>query len=640
MPCNHRASLAQVVHGLAMEFNFHELKTLEKLPSPSGTALAIIEALQKEGTDLEDIALLVKADPALSGKIIGLANSAAFAMTRPVASVEDAISRVGVEAVRGFALALSLIDKYSSGFCEDFDYPGFWSRSVLMGAALSCLSKRLRIIAKGEAFTLGLLSNIGQLALVTAWPEHYGVCLNAVDIMQQKKLELEQFAINHQQLTVLMLTDWGLQTAFSDAVRLLDSGDLSSSDRGEKLAALIGLADHWSRYAEADASGRLRQLGELIHLCAPLGLIDESEAQVLGEEIIEQWECWRQLLNSPKERRRLAKANSNSENADRPIEQFSKQAVEIMLLAPSFDRYWSEVKAKLQQMHYQFSQTSLGSQALQEFIETRPEIVMVDGRSIAETMRFCQLLRSLDWGRDCCLMVISEQLSERFTEQMIQAGVDDVLHWPGDLSRFPLRIQAGQRMMRLNQKLKQDHEAMEQAVKDLALANRKLVHLAHTDVLTGLPNRRYAFKRLEKAWRSFMRNGQGFCVLMIDLDNFKTVNDTLGHDVGDEVLKHFANAINESVRSSDLACRLGGEEFIVMAFDSEVETAQVLARRICQRVEQKQPFGWKAAPLTASIGVACTAEDCRDWQQLLTMADQAMYYVKSNGKNGVHLANC
>jgi diguanylate cyclase (GGDEF)-like protein len=167
-----------------------------------------------------------------------------------------------------------------------------------------------------------------------------------------------------------------------------------------------------------------------------------------------------------------------------------------------------------------------------------------------------------------------------------------------------------------------------------------LQHLAHTDLLTALPNRRYALSRLEQERIASQRFNRPLSVLMLDLDYFKTINDTLGHDVGDQVLSHVAQVIRESIRANDVACRLGGEEFIVIAPNTDIPAALLLAERICKAIQARQ-LKSVALPrtVTVSIGVSSSTNCKTDWRDLVKMADQAVYKVKEKGRNGVQLAS-
>ncbi|MDO9142507.1 MAG: HDOD domain-containing protein, partial [Methylobacter sp.] len=150
---------------MTSEFNLNELKAADRLPSPSGVALAIMRLVQESDATLQQLVQLVKADPALSGRILRFANSAAFGARRPIADVQTAVMMMGMQAVRNFALSLSLMNNSNQVLCPGFDYPAYWSRSLAVSVSIAAITARELTVVPEESFTLGLLSDIGSLAL-------------------------------------------------------------------------------------------------------------------------------------------------------------------------------------------------------------------------------------------------------------------------------------------------------------------------------------------------------------------------------------------------------------------------------------------------------------------------------------------
>jgi diguanylate cyclase (GGDEF)-like protein len=127
---------------------------------------------------------------------------------------------------------------------------------------------------------------------------------------------------------------------------------------------------------------------------------------------------------------------------------------------------------------------------------------------------------------------------------------------------------------------------------------------------------------------------------MLDLDHFKLVNDTLGHDAGDLVLAHTAKVMRETIRTYDVVCRLGGEEFLIIAPNTEAAAALLLAERIRHAIENRQLNNVALSrPVTVSIGVACSTHYPLGWKELVKMADQAVFRAKKAQRNAVHLAS-
>lgn len=161
----------------------------------------------------------------------------------------------------------------------------------------------------------------------------------------------------------------------------------------------------------------------------------------------------------------------------------------------------------------------------------------------------------------------------------------------------------------------------------------RIAALATTDQLTQLLNRRGFDLLANQAIQEARRNPNSLCALLLDLDNFKNLNDSHGHLAGDEVLRGFANKLRDNLRQSDIICRWGGEEFILLLKDTSLEQARLLAEKIRQQTEQSS-FSYKGAslPITTSIGLAeLHADD--SLSELLARADRALYRAKQSGRN-------
>ena len=173
-------------------------------------------------------------------------------------------------------------------------------------------------------------------------------------------------------------------------------------------------------------------------------------------------------------------------------------------------------------------------------------------------------------------------------------------------------------------------------ITDLAHDAERLEELAHIDSMTGLVNRRRFFDLAQREWTMATRFGRCLSVLMIDLDHFKAVNDTFGHDVGDRAICHVADICKESKRSTDQVARLGGEEFAILLPETDLAGASVLAERIRLRVQAKPlPVDGGFIPLTISIGVAERVGDMADFDALLKLSDERLYVAKRTGRNRI-----
>lgn len=171
----------------------------------------------------------------------------------------------------------------------------------------------------------------------------------------------------------------------------------------------------------------------------------------------------------------------------------------------------------------------------------------------------------------------------------------------------------------------------------IALANARLYRMAITDGLTGLYAKRYGESVIRKFLDAYTpAKNNGFCVLMLDLDHFKQVNDTHGHQVGDEVLVQLSGLIRAGIRFDDVACRFGGEEFIILVA-GDLEVGREAGSRLRQAIEQHLFRNGTGLALrnTVSIGVASFPQHGGTVEELIAAADQAMYEAKKQGRNRV-----
>jgi diguanylate cyclase (GGDEF)-like protein len=618
---------------MSNEFNFHELKAADRLPSPSGTALAIIKLVQREDATVQQVAQLLQTDPALSGRVLSFANSAMFGARRPVISIQDAVFLIGMNAVRNFALSLSLVGKHNAGLCSGFDYTLYWSKSLMMAVSIAGIVTRDRTTAPEEAFTLGLLADIGLLGLATAWPEKFSECLNKSDD-QLISLEQEHFAIDHYSLGLILLADWGFPAIFLDALKQSRqiSAELSDTSRTTKLARQLEFAAHISEYCLADNVKRAILLPNL-EAEAEKYAFDKIALVSFVDSLMNQWEEWGRLINVSTDVR-----ISDIELSSAMESAFSGLDV---LLVDDDSMMLARLSKQLSASGHRVTVCRDGESALKQVIESRPQLLITDWHmKPMNGLQLCKALRASVFAKNLYIIMLTATENEDALVEAFDVGIDDYVTKPVSLRVLLARLRAGQRIIVLQQELFEDRKELERSTAELAVANRRLQHLAHTDLLTALPNRRYALSRLEQERIASQRFNRPLSVLMLDLDYFKLINDTLGHDVGDQVLTHVASVIRDTIRANDVACRLGGEEFIVIAPNTDIPAALLLAERVCNAIQTRQLKGVELPrTVTVSIGVS-SSKDCNtDWRDLVKMADQAVYEVKKRGRNGVQLVS-
>lgn len=192
----------------------------------------------------------------------------------------------------------------------------------------------------------------------------------------------------------------------------------------------------------------------------------------------------------------------------------------------------------------------------------------------------------------------------------------------------------------LEHRVEERTRALSAEVVERRRAEEKMRHIASHDGLTGLPNRSLLLDRLQQATKRTHRDAKKYAILFIDLDGFKPINDTLGHDIGDEVLKAVADRLRSSVRETDTAARFGGDEFVVLLTDLETkDAAGLIAEKIISKLAEPMNFNGIEAKVGASIGIAFYPDDADNAEGVLKEADNAMYVVKGRGKNAYIMAD-
>jgi diguanylate cyclase (GGDEF)-like protein len=628
---------------------FEELKTTGKLPSPAGVALAVVELCRRDGSSIDEIAKAVRADPALAGRIIKFANSAAQGLRRPVVAIPDAIRMIGVGTVCQLVLGFSLLGQYRTGACKAFDYPRYWSRSLAMATAAACVASRIRCAPAEEAFTCGLLANVGTLALATIYPEEFAQLLagreRAAALCAKER---ERFATDHNELSAALLEDWRLPRLFVSAVFHHEDPagcPALESSREHTVCSMLGLSGQVADFCVADNQERHRLGPDLILSAAKLG-VDEPGLGKLTSEVVALWREWGKVLEVQTqevpafETVMAEKPQSKPQPALEPALDVAPLEP-LTILAIDDDRSTLLVlEHLLGGLGHTVHVAQDGRSGLAAAITHRPQIIISDWIMPGlDGLALCKALRQSEEGRQMYFIVLSALEQDDQLVEAFESGVDDYLTKPFTPRVLAARLRAGLRVIRLQEEARRDSENLRKFAAEIAVANRRLQQAVLTDPLTGLPNRRYAMERLDQEWSASGRNNRPLSVLMLDLDRFKLINDTHGHDMGDAVLRQCGALLRKEARTEDAICRTGGEEFLVICSDTPLPAALLVAERMRKAMAAAQfSSGAIACATTVSIGVAQRAADMQRADELLKAADNALYAAKAAGRNRVMAA--
>jgi len=298
-----------------------------------------------------------------------------------------------------------------------------------------------------------------------------------------------------------------------------------------------------------------------------------------------------------------------------------------VLVADDSPIYRKLVEHSLSEKQYAVLFAKSGREAIDLFTEHQPSLVITDWMMPdLSGIELCEHIRNHSQQTYTYIIILTGITEKNKLVKGLAAGADDYLTKPFHSDELLARVGVGRRIVELHRQLE--------------AKNRMLEELALSDPLTGLPNRRAIDDWATRQLSGAARYGFSFLVVMADLDNFKTVNDTHGHDAGNTVLKKFSEIVKANSRRSDMCGRIGGEEFLFVLTHTNQEGARVVIERIRAELEAtKFDFDGTSLTVTASFGLAgFEGTQAPDFNQLVTQADAALYAAKRTGRNRIQTA--
>ena len=296
----------------------------------------------------------------------------------------------------------------------------------------------------------------------------------------------------------------------------------------------------------------------------------------------------------------------------------SEQNKPVLLLIDDQPAIHRLLAAKLRNEELEFLTAFCGEEGIDLAVEQQPSLILLD-LNLPEMDGFDVLkrLKSDASTMEIPVIVVSGSSSSEDKVRSFEAGAMDYVTKPFDVPELRARIQSAIKIHRLMKMLEQR---------------------AQIDGLTGLWNRAYFDQQLEAELNTHRRNGRPMALVLCDLDKFKTLNDTFGHPAGDAVLQSFADILNRELRSSDIPCRYGGEEFALILPDSSAEDAIAVCDRIRLAIEEKRWKNYADMRVTSSFGIAQSDSiPMSSGATWIETADGELYAAKESGRNQVHL---
>ena len=289
------------------------------------------------------------------------------------------------------------------------------------------------------------------------------------------------------------------------------------------------------------------------------------------------------------------------------------------------------LKARLESWGYETGSAYNGADAIKFVEATPPDLILLD--VMMPEISGIEVARQIKANKRLPFIPIIMQTALDSTEDKVEgleAGADDYITKPIDFAELKARLNSMLRIKRLQ-------DALEEREKELLEVNERLRHMSQTDALTGLDNRRHLNERIDEMFAHAQRLDEPFSLVMCDLDKFKSVNDTYGHQAGDEVLKQLANILREEAREIDRVGRYGGEEFMLLLPGTVLDQAVTFAERVRKRIEDNTfTFPGGTLTRTASFGVSGSPHPkTQESDALVRTADDALYVAKETGRNRV-----
>lgn len=485
-----------------------------QLPTLPTVAVQLVELSRNPNAEIREVVSAIRADPAITARILKATNSAYFGLSSQISSIDRAVPLLGTTVVTSLALTFSLDSAaVSSGPLADY-YKKYWTQSVVQASAAEMIAPHCTEKLECEYFLIGLLLDIGRLAMLKAIPADYGMVV-ALAFDDQQELwvsEQQQLGVTHSEIGAQLMKEWGLHPTLISAVRNhhLDCDQLAELEGTEEFA-----------------------VSKVATFIAAVG----------------DYFCW-----------------SNQGSAWERIQLLG-------------DKYFG-----------------LDENQLLEFLE--------------------QTRTRIDEAAD--LFSIDASAAPDVNELMAAANAQ--------LAELAMRQHVA------STQVVQEKETIERENQEL---RKQTLH----DSLTKIYNRRFFDETLNKELSRCCRAAKTVGVVFADIDHFKQLNDTYGHQFGDEVLVAVAESFRRTLREADVLARYGGEEFVVLLYQPSEEGVQRAAERMRSELESMElTFEGQRVPVTASLGavIAFPSREEKDLaEQLLKAADEAMYEAKQAGRNRV-----
>lgn len=619
---------------------FEQLKSSGLLPSPAGPALTIVKLTRQDDVSSAQLAQAVKADPALVARVLKLANACRVPGSRPTISVQDAVTVLGLTAVRGLALGFWLLNTNRTGRCSNFDYPAFWSRSLACAAAMQTLAGIARVMPRDEAFTLGLLAHIGELGLASVFSDEYSQLLAKPSLHGEARLLQEQqlFGLDHADLTAVMLEDWGFPVPLIEPVCCYvkpAAESISTDSRKERIVLILTLASRIADICLAPEMHRRSLMPDYFLLGGKLSISPEMLTD-LSDQVVRDWADWCRFLEVPDQALppfgELMKASQMPPFVSFDDVPSNNAGERFRVLVVEDERSMrSLLKALLDHIGHDCLEAENGRLGYQLALQERPDLMIIDwAMPEMNGLDLIRALRQTEVGRGIYILILTGMDQEDMLVEAFAAGADDFLTKPLKPKVLAARLRAGQRVVTLHRESLHDHTQLKRFASEFAALNQRLQETWHTDHLTGLMSRLPALEWLRQTCeRGTARTTIG--VVLIQVEHLGRINRDHGRDIGDEVLRRVAALVQTELHSREKLARYSGGSFLVMCPGAPRDYVDTLANKIQKNISTLV-IERGAEKVYPAVSVGCAASPAASDQidVLLNMAESAVFSAESS----------
>jgi diguanylate cyclase (GGDEF)-like protein len=500
------------------------------------------------------------------------------------------------------------------------------------------VGKVLRLGASEEMFACGLLSRIGLLALATAYPNEFSDIL-ALGQVDSQLIEAEQrlLKVNHIRMSCVLMAKWGVPKIFIDAVHHHEDPVIAPLVEGSRLwqlSRVLHLAKRLADFLVSPTEESAYVIPKLVLMAGQMGIV-LAEFEACVDAIVSNWNDYGRQLSV--QSHPVPPFSELVQMGVRPDQTTNLDWLRVLIVEDDPIVTDLLVAWLRDECRYTVMTARNGQEALSVAMDYLPHVVVADWlMPVMDGLDLCKALRSSAWGENIYVLMLTSVSEENELYRAFDAGVDDYLVKPVNTRALSARLKAAWRYVRLRDAWERDHSRLTTAAAELALTNRRLQETAMTDPLTGLANRRAGLTVLSQVWSASMRYGQPLSVIMIDIDHFKSINDSHGHAAGDMVLEQLSQCLRTTARKEDSVCRWGGEEFLMICPRVGRPECSLFAERLRKLVEQVSVLvDGKVIKITISAGVSSWTPDSKHVEQMLGQADVALYEAKNGGRNRV-----